>query len=615
SAYIEANNFFEFEDNVVNLPPGVLLFDENRPFSTYGLYVKSSINFSVEGNLFQMAGNAPTYMPIDLNGFPVGMVVNSTYTEMDAAYRNTFEGLELGILNLGQNRTNDWDGLQIRCNIFNDCSHDILVPIPDLYPENSVSHFQGYAQVGWTPQDLANNLFSHTNNDPNIISDFDNNGPYLLHYFRPFDPSEPRFEPRGNHIFRLHDGPQPDPTDWNDRCPQGFLVIKMDTTLVPSSLQRVVLDSLKNDYLSDVEALGQLIDQGNTPQLLADIFSYPESEYYYMFLDLMAQSPYLSEGVLIEVINLSNFPDVLLRNLLMENPQSVSSENILTAIIERTPALPQYMIDDILNGTDLFGPKEALESRIAHKNAKFKRFGVAVLKALTSEMAKDDEQAWLTDSLLSVLDAINTPHTMLMKAAFLQNYGMSGYELAYQAAISLLNGSDSLIQGEFEGFAEIMELSLSIEDSLSTNDIQTLEAWRYSNYPAAQSLAYSLLLEYGVATDSMLIDPLVTPASMLKTQRNRPSTQLSVNPNRMKLYPNPARDYTVLHYELKGVERTLNYRIMDLSGRTVLHGSFKAKVTGDEIITLPNVANGAYIILVEEVNGEPLESIKLNIFR
>lgn len=83
----------------------------------------------------------------------------------------------------------------------------------------------------------------------------------------------------------------------------------------------------------------------------------------------------------------------------------------------------------------------------------------------------------------------------------------------------------------------------------------------------------------------------------------------------MKLYPNPARDYTVLHYELKGVERSLNYRIMDLSGRTVLHGSFKAKVTGDEIITLPNTANGTYIILVEEVNGEPLESIKLNIFR
>ncbi len=41
----------------------------------------------------------------------------------------------------------------------------------------------------------------------------------------------------------------------------------------------------------------------------------------------------------------------------------------------------------------------------------------------------------------------------------------------------------------------------------------------------------------------------------------------------------------------------------------------KAKLQGDEIISLPEVANGSYIISVEEMNGEHIESIRLNIFR
>jgi hypothetical protein len=41
----------------------------------------------------------------------------------------------------------------------------------------------------------------------------------------------------------------------------------------------------------------------------------------------------------------------------------------------------------------------------------------------------------------------------------------------------------------------------------------------------------------------------------------------------------------------------------------------KTKLPGDEIISLPEVANGSYIISVEEMNGEHIESIRLNVFR
>lgn len=51
------------------------------------------------------------------------------------------------------------------------------------------------------------------------------------------------------------------------------------------------------------------------------------------------------------------------------------------------------------------------------------------------------------------------------------------------------------------------------------------------------------------------------------------------------------------------------------AGRTIAQNSFQANVKGDEIIHLPDVANGTYIISLEEMSGERIETIRLNIFR
>ncbi|MCC5916053.1 MAG: T9SS type A sorting domain-containing protein [Cryomorphaceae bacterium] len=617
SAYFENTNYFEFEDNVLNMPPGLQnQFNFHSP-NPYGLYVKSSINFTVEGNFFTEAQTIPSYLPLPYPSDPAGMVVNSTYTEADAAYRNTFEGLRLGLLALGQNRTDNFNGFQIRCNIFNEGDYDISVPPPGEGNENSVGTYQGYAQSSWEPKDLAGNLFSHFLNTPGVPNDFNNVGsPFWVFYNYHDDPSEPRLAPRPDHIYRVF--PYPLDCDFfpEESCPPGEYNPNMDIVVIAEPLTSGQLHDLKNDYFSDYELLHQLIDQGNTPQLLADIFSYPESEYYDLFLDLMSQSPYLSEEALIEIINTPGFPDVLLRNLLMENPQSITNEGVEAAIIERIPALPQYMIDDIFNATDLFGPKEALESRIAYKRANFMRHANAMYKVLVNEMAEDDETAWLTDSLLSLLDVINSPQSLLMKAQFMQYYGMSGYASAYQSAKNLVSSSDtSLMYQEIEGLAELMELSLDVQDSLTTSQIQILEYWRNTDYPAVQSLAYGMLRQNGVATDSLLYDPVIMPAPIPKSRIQRKIHDTKVNPNRMKLYPNPAKDYTVLHYELSGVDRKINYRMIDLNGKSLMQNSIDAKVKGDEIIALPNVANGTYILIVEEENGTLIESIKINIVK
>lgn len=51
------------------------------------------------------------------------------------------------------------------------------------------------------------------------------------------------------------------------------------------------------------------------------------------------------------------------------------------------------------------------------------------------------------------------------------------------------------------------------------------------------------------------------------------------------------------------------------AGRTIAQNSFQAKVKGDEIIPIPEVANGIYILMIEEDSGELLESIRLSVMK
>ena len=186
-----------------------------------------------------------------------------------------------------------------------------------------------------------------------------------------------------------------------------------------------------------------------------------------------------------------------------------------------------------------------------------------------------------------------------------------------QTAKSLPGDTNEVYYEEVNGMVDLLEAYYNIDDSLSSYDLQTVEVWRNSDYPTAQSMAYGMLREFGVTTDSLLYDPVVMPSPPAKSRRiaNGETTKIKANPNRFKLYPNPARDYTVLHYELKGKGRELQYKIMDAAGRTVAQNSFQANVKGDEIIHLPDVANGTYIISLEEISGERIETIRLNIFR
>ncbi|MCC5917857.1 MAG: hypothetical protein JJU02_11095, partial [Cryomorphaceae bacterium] len=103
-------------------------------------------------------------------------------------------------------------------------------------------------------------------------------------------------------------------------------------------------------------------------ELIAQIFITPSSHFYDLYIELMGLSPYLSDEALIEIIHEPEFPDVLLRNILIENPHAVHNDIVWGEVLNRNPPLPQYMIDDILEGAESLSAREYLEARINHYN-------------------------------------------------------------------------------------------------------------------------------------------------------------------------------------------------------------------------------------------------------
>lgn len=626
-AYFNAQtNNLEFVENTVYVPEGVNNINPFMSNHPYGLYLHNSNSFTIEENNFAKAPAAalPFEDPIPIYNFtrePVGLVARNTLTSSDQIYNNNFDDLELGILALELNRVGDdtcycysREGLQLRCNDFNDGEYDIYAPEPIDGKINTLAGYQGEidqdAEMKIINHKLAGNRFSHKNSASGFF-DFEYNaaGSYDLIYFSHDPSSESRVEPRFNHIHDVINSTTDADFIKGTSCPsnlnQGGVTLSDLVTL------QLYLDDIETDRTN----LTELIDGGNTPQLIAEIFSTPESEFFNLYIDLINQSPYLSEQALIEVIHLDGFPDILLRNILIENPESYINQAVWDEVLNRTPPLPQFMIDDILNGSDYVGAKELLQARISGKQLEAEQLANALISYIGEEYKKG-EMPFAVDTALAIYDMMDMPHYYLQKALLLHAEGRSGVDDALDAMVEHAAVGQEMLMYEFEALKEVYEVVFSIEDTLNASQIATLKALENGNESTASVMAHFLLSLEG-HEDSLLVDPTYIPNA------SPPHKRFAVQPdskekdktalNRFRLYPNPANAFTTLHYQTTGVGGKTTYQICDMSGKVVHTSSFEAQVEGAELITLPSLATGMYVLKLYREGGELLGSEKLQI--
>lgn len=260
-----------------------------------GMVMIGCSDFKVEENLF-----TNTIQPT----LGRGMVVMNSGKGPNQIYRNAFTDIAVGINPMNINDGPSWnDGLQLRCNTFEDCNLDIGVTAYGSTQDYNIAKYQGGCG---NDQTTANNSFSHTCSASEDDFFIVKTHPQKVYYYS-LTGNEPQCHDL-DYMVLIDCGPE---------VPGG---------LVPCATPCIGLDCMEEAYATisiDLAEAENNIDGGNTPGLLVSILSDPAATVHE---NLGGASPYLSDEVLIQAVNDPNDPmsevnllDILIRNSPLED--------------------------------------------------------------------------------------------------------------------------------------------------------------------------------------------------------------------------------------------------------------------------------------------------------
>jgi hypothetical protein len=196
-------------------------------------------------------------------------------------------------------------------------------------------------------------------------------------------------------------------------------------------------DSVKN-------LLTNLVDGGDTECMLLEIqTSWPE-EGYNLYSDLMTTAPFLSDTAMIEAVGKE---DVLLpgmiTDVLVSNPQSAKSENVMTAVDERANPLSDDQLADIGEGRYIIGAKEVLETKYSYYQTSTNLSKNSLVRFYKQDTLSDSP----SDSIINILefradiyDEYLTSFEYLVNSDSLQVMNtMNGISVGYTMTTSQIN--------------------------------------------------------------------------------------------------------------------------------------------------------------------------------
>ncbi|MFO7721814.1 MAG: T9SS type A sorting domain-containing protein, partial [Bacteroidales bacterium] len=317
---------------------------------------------------------------------------------------------------------------------------------------------------------------------------------------------------------------------------------------------------------------------------------------YQQFNELMGMSPYISEEVLISMINNPVFTSLMVKLVCVANPQASRNDAVLGALYNRAPAMPEEYIDDILAERDSYSPLDELR---ANAGADYH-----MLCSIQSEIIG----MYRTDSLLE-----NNPVYYDSLVAFLSR--MPGLTDRYELALTFLEFGEfeamqktldsipySFELSEFEnqeylnnvisfGIArEIIEESL-MPGQLSPTHISDLSDIMEQGIGYSHEMALALLKwnDPAFEFDEIILD--YVPQQHRKTKQSK-KTGISG----LEVFPNPARDYCTVALKIpENPKANQTIVVTDISGREV-YRSQPTQYNGEMLIDLKGVKSGVYSV-------------------
>ncbi|HNX85738.1 MAG TPA: FG-GAP-like repeat-containing protein, partial [Bacteroidales bacterium] len=446
--------------------------NSSRDQWSYGMYLNECSGYHVENNEFYETSTNPV---------TIGLIVNNSGTLSNEIYRNSFHNLKYATLSQNVNRKYDpplyLGGLCYRCNKFvkDDLTEpnvfDFSITYDGQYGDTiGIAKNQGTYLSG-TSFAPVGNMFQ-----PSPLSghyDFYNEGNPVDYYYHSQTLLRFRLKPDPNNISGSVTSISVNEYFTESSCPS-----TLGGGGSGNDISKLVESGNKSDSIGG--ALSTLVDGGSTSLLTLDVATSTPPEALQTRNELIAKSPYLSDTVMKTSVAKEDVLDnAMIRDVLVANPHSAKSDEIINMLENRVNPMPDYMLEQILAGEDTVSAKEILEAKKAWWDGEAAKAYTRLLNYFKGDSirpANDDSLNWL-------FAYRNTLSSRYDKVAWLHakgDYARAGDALVSIPASFNLSPSEQAIQ---EAYLDFYPLSAKIRsdtlgvfriDSATVSSLQSI---------------------------------------------------------------------------------------------------------------------------------------------
>lgn len=608
--YLEDFTGAEVLENNITVDPDDPISGQYQKYP-YGIYLHHCFDYQVEENKLFSSSNRATI------GKSLGIVVRNNHEQSEEIYLNEFTMFSVAIEPLDQNRSDNpkdnYQGLQIRCNEFNDCMWDISVLPGDSPPFGvllGIAYEQGRpasGQIG--TEDLGGNLFTVQNYSSLAFNYYNHDDmEYVVYELHNNYVQYPRIYPwdyfnNNNFQPNINGSIAYDPLN---SCPSNI-----NGGGSSSSALLVLKNSSQTEYETSSAVLNSEIDGGNTTQMEGVVATTTEQTAWNSYQLLMDEQEYLSDEVLKDVSEKEDgLSNAMIRNVLVANPASAKSNEVQEKLDNRLDLLPDYMRYQIDQGINQISAREAMEQLVSgHKYNRDKAIKKGVHLVLSDTlMSENEKKNQLIEFYANTGDKNHNIKIAMLHDRFGEN------QLADEVYESLLYESQGTAFGtELEEYLEYRTLITgwnAITD-LNADQLLLLESYSLGGQMTA-SKARGLLVLNGVEVEP---EPTVMPVEEDKSFNGKENKKwdTSFDNTMMLVFPNPTEHFVTLRYTVAETFNQLIVVVLDVKGNTVW--SKKLQYDRDEIIIkMENLPAGNYYIQLLK-DGQTLKTEKVTLVK
>ncbi len=554
-----------------------------------GVYLDGCTGYTIEENEFSGSYHIGAVISAKL----IGIYIKDSGEDDNEIYNNTLHNLTFPIIAEGINK-GESTGLTIKCNDLYDNLNDLYVVSDPLNPNPKglvgIKSMQG-APVNNTEMMAGNTFTDWFDGVPaysNYLWNYNNQGEHITYFHHAPDLLK-QLMPLDNNY-----------TDGTITLNNPFNITYSKSEACPSHIsggnERTVMATASASISSYNSQLAALTDGGDTDATNNDIAVSVQDEGLVLRDQLIADSPYLSDTVMKSAIEKEDvLLNSMLRDVLVENPQSAKNDAILDAIDNRVDEMPGYMMNEILGGKEIVGDKEVLQSKLEFwKNERSR-----ALNSLVRSFMEDTTNLFPYDSIINVYQAeedVNSKYKLAISYADKGDLTSASSTINDIPLDFELNGFQSSVNDAYVDYFSIldeMKTDTLLASGLDSNSVSILNGIADSELPLVSSFARGLLVKGGLINYHESIYLPSTNKSKRIYPDDRPSTEL--NSSGLRLMPNPAKNFVVVEYDL-GLDSGKGIIIVrDLKGTTIKYNNLTAS-KNQITLDLVDVPSGVYII-------------------